>query len=392
MSKQVLTATALALLIGVSGFGFRAALAQNGGDARSHDRAQQKKLDDRDLTPVRPIRRVGEDSWPDAKNRPAARETTGQSAKDSTNEKKEDTAQNTAKPEPKNPNLGNQSPPPDKPQDTAKQNAQPKQDPAKQDTKRDNARPETKQAQQPASHGDKTQDTAQGKDDQKTNEQKSAQTGGQSNEQKAADRKTDKNFASIRLGTDASGRVAVNDSQEKQLSSVLRKHHAETFNVKVSVGSVAPANVRVIAVSSDFIDIFPQFRGYSYFTTGDDIVLVEPSSKKVVALIPLKTTATASRPSEERTVSKSNDERTTVRSTDTRPNSRSKTVVKERDVAAGAGYPTEEEILAAPVARAPAGTAVTRSYRTYRYEPYYDDDDVVVIERRPHRPRFFPFW
>jgi hypothetical protein len=63
-------------------------------------------------------------------------------------------------------------------------------------------------------------------------------------------------------------------------------------------------------------------------------------------------------------------------------------VVKERDVTVGSGVPTEAEILAAPVARGvPAGTTVTRTYRSYDYVP---DDDVVVIERR--RPRFFPFW
>jgi hypothetical protein len=328
MAKQVLSATALALLLSVSAFSIDAATAQT-SDTPS---ATKKSLDDKHLTPIRPIRRVGDDSWPWANNRPATRETTGQSPR----EEKQDTAQNdtksdaakpddSAKSETKpNPNLGNQSPPPDKPMDTAKQ-------------------------------------------DSKQNR----------------DQKNGKGFASIRLGTDSSGRVAINESQEKQLSAVMRKHHAETFDVKVAVGSVAPANVRFGAVSSDFIDIFPQFRGYSYFTTREDIVVVEPSTRQVVALIPVKTTATASRSHEERTTAASGDERT-----QTRPNTRTRTVVKERDVTVGSGVPTEAEILAAPVARGvPAGTTVTRTYRSYDYVP---DDDVVVIERR--RPRFFPFW
>jgi hypothetical protein len=372
MQKQVLSATALALLIGVSSFTLDAAIAQNGSEARSNDREVKKTLDDKHLTPIRPIRRVGEDNWPDAKNQPApVRETTGQSAK--TEEKKEEKkAESARKPDTKqtqNKDLGNQAPPPDKPQDTAKQNApQPKQDTAKQDAKQDSAKPEQKQetAKQDAAKPDskpdaKPQDTAANADQDKTNDQKN-----------------DKGFASIRLGTDKDGRVAVNDAQEKQITKAIRKQHVDTFNVKVSVGSVAPANVKLVSVSSDVVDVLPQFRGYSYFATREDIVIVEPSSKKVVALIPIKTTATASRPSEERT---------TARSTDTRPAGRSKTVVKERDVTVGTAYPTEEEIIAAPVTRAPPGTAVTRSYRTYRYEPYYYDDDVVVNARRPHRPR-----
>ena len=366
MSTKVLGATTLALLLSVSVLGIDTAIAQTGG---TQSNATKKSLDDKHLTPVRPIRRVGEDSWPAAKNQPApTRETTGQSA-----EKKEDTAQTaqtTSKPDEKNSNqnkaLGNQSPPPDRPEDTAKQNAQPKQDTAKQDTrqntKQGQAKPETQQAQQPAPQQNDKQNMAETKD-----------------------RKDDKGFASIRLGTDSSGRVAVNDAQERQVTSVLRKHHVETVNVRVSVGSVAPANVKLTAVSSDFIDVFPQFRGYSFFATADNVVIVEPESKKVVALVPVKLTATASRSREDRVNSQSNEERTTTR-TETRP-SRTRTVVRERDVTVGQGIPTEAEILAAPVVRGPAGTTVTRTYRRYQYEP---DDDVVIIERS--RPRLFPLW
>jgi hypothetical protein len=374
MSKNVLGATALALLIGVSAFSLNtAAVAQNGGEARGNDRANQKKLDDRELTPIRPIRRVGEDSWPSAKNQPApVRETTGQTAKEEPakdtaqdkaadnkaaqekqdkQEKKENTAQNTAKPaakpEPKNSSLGNQSPPPDK--NTAKEDT--KQDTAKQENKQESAKPDAKQAQAPQQGG--KQDTAQN------------------------DGKDAKNFASIRLGTDESGRVAVNEAQQRQIAKAVRKHHVENVNVKVSVGSVAPANVRLVAVSSDLVDVLPQFRGDSMFVTSDGIVIVEPSSKKVIALVPVKLTATASR--EERT-------------TETRAKPPARTAVKERDVTVSENrdeqrFPTREEILAAPVAHGPAGTTVTRTYRSYRYEP---DDDVVVIERR--RPRIFGFW
>lgn len=353
MSKSVLGATALALLIGVSAFSLNTAAAQNGSEARSNDRANQKKLDNRELTPIRPIRRVGEDSWPTAKNQPApVRETTGQSAKESSKEttadkteKKEDTAQNTPKPESKpdtkasnqNPNLGNQSPPPDKPESTAKQNVQPKQDTAKQENKQD-----------------AKQNTAQNKND-----------------------KDSKGFASIRLGTDESGHVAVNEAQQRQIAKAIRRQHVE--NVKVSVGSVAPADVRLVTVSSELVDVLPQFRGDSMFATADGIMIVEPSSRKVIALVPVKLTATASRAPEERT-------------TETRSRPSARTASRQRDVTVSQNeerYPTREEILAAPVTRGPAGTTVTRTYRSYQYDP--DDDDDVVVIQRPRR-RIFGFW
>jgi hypothetical protein len=378
MSKQVLTAAALALLMGVSTFTLDTAVAQNGGEARSNDREIQKKLDDRELTPIRPIRRVGEENWPTAKDQPAngaSRETSGQAAQTETKKeepaKQETVKQDAAKQEPVK-------------QDSAKQDSA-KQEPAKQDA-----------AKQDAAKSEQKQDTA--KQETPTPDAKPDVKPQDSAQNKAPDKTTDKGFASIRLGTDEAGRVAVNEAQERQITSALRKHRVDTVNVKVSIGSVAPANARQVAVSSDIVEVLPQFRGYNYFATREEIVIVQPSTRKVVAMIPLKLTATASRPDEERNTQtearRTETPRTDTQRNDTQRNdtrTTAKTAVRERNTTVGRndGIPTREEILAAPIARGPAGTTVTRSSRSYQYyEPY--DDDVVIIERR--RPRFYRMW
>jgi hypothetical protein len=77
-------------------------------------------------------------------------------------------------------------------------------------------------------------------------------------------------------------------------------------------------------------------------------------------------------------------------------------VQRERDVTVGRSIrtetvgrsaraeavPTEEDILAAPVARGPAGTAVSRTYRTYQYVE--EPSETVIIQHR--RPRLFGLW
>jgi hypothetical protein len=354
MSMKVLSATTLALLIGVNTLSLNTAVAQNGSEARSNDREMKKTLDDKHLTPVRPIRRVGEDNWPAAKDQP--RETTGQAAKtEKTELPKQDSAkQEPAKQEPAKQDIAKQQPAkPEQKQDTAKQES-PKQDVVKQDATQNN--------------NDRKDDTAKN------------------------GTKSDKSFASIRLGTDAGGRVAVNDAQQRDISTALRKHRIEIFDVKVSVGSVAPTNVRIGAVSADIVAVLPQFRGYSFFATREEIVIVEPRDRKVVALIPVKPTATASAPARE--------ERTTTRTTSA-PAAR--TVSRERDVTVGRAtrtetvgrsahaeaVPTEEEILAAPVTRGPAGTTVTRTYRTYQY---VEEPSETVIIQQHRRPRLFGLW
>ena len=219
------------------------------------------------------------------------------------------------------------------------------------------------QAQQPTQPAQQPKEAAQNNQDNKDN----------------SGDKQDKGFASIRLGTDANGRVAVNDAQERQISSVLRKQRIQTFDVAVTIGAVAPASVRLGAVSADIVEVLPQFRGYSFFATRENVVIVEPDSKKIVALVPVQLTATASRPQQERSATRSD---TTRKSSETRrepaiETRREASTTIERDVTVGSGIPTREEILAAPVVA--GNTAVTRTYRAV-------PNETIIIERRRRPP------
>jgi hypothetical protein len=353
MIAKIASATALALILTIP------ASAQSGGDARNNDRKIEKTLDDQALTPVRPIRRVGPNDWPAATNT-----TTGQSTDDSA---KQDAAKQ---------NAAEQKQPANQPkQDAAKQEA-PKQDAAKQDAskqdtskqdaaKQDAAKPgAAKQAGDNNAGNNSTVANQPAKpDDNKAGEQSAPQQAQQQKEQQQ-----EHNFASIRLGTDAQGRVAVNDEQERQITAALRKQRVEpveSSGISVAVGAVAPAGVRLGTASADMVAVLPQFRGYSFFATRDEMAIVEPGTGKIVALVPVKLTATAAAPQPDRSA-----ERPT-----TRPTRRTN---GERDVTVGAGVPSEEEILRAPTAR-------SRSYRTF--EP----NDTVIIERRRRPAWLFGF-
>jgi hypothetical protein len=57
-------------------------------------------------------------------------------------------------------------------------------------------------------------------------------------------------------------------------------------NFSVSVGSVVPRDrVKVVAVPQTIVEIHPQWRGYLYFIVNDEIVIVEPSSYRIVAVL-----------------------------------------------------------------------------------------------------------
>jgi hypothetical protein len=53
----------------------------------------------------------------------------------------------------------------------------------------------------------------------------------------------------------------------------------------VTVGTAIPRSVRVVAVPQEIIEIEPTWRGYEYFMVGDRIVIVDPRSMEIVAVI-----------------------------------------------------------------------------------------------------------
>jgi Protein of unknown function (DUF1236) len=55
------------------------------------------------------------------------------------------------------------------------------------------------------------------------------------------------------------------------------------FNL--SVGMPVPRSVHIVAVPREIIEIEPQWRGYEYFIVGDEVVIVNPSSMEIVAII-----------------------------------------------------------------------------------------------------------
>ena len=59
---------------------------------------------------------------------------------------------------------------------------------------------------------------------------------------------------------------------------------ATNVNFNVSVGTTVPTSVRVVAVPSTLIEIYPEWRGHMYFVVNDEIIIVD-SNQRIVAVI-----------------------------------------------------------------------------------------------------------
>jgi hypothetical protein len=385
MTKTFLTTSALALILGLG-----AAIAQSGGDVRSNDRKIEKTLDNKELTPIRPIRKVGESSWPEAKM-PSPTQTMSP-ANSAQNSAPATSTQSNDKPA--NPPAGSaqNNPGPDPQQQPARAEgggaATTGQAAAKDDA---NNRPDNRagnNATQPAAPKQATQNPAPAPQPNDRAQQAGHENdAAQQNARQDRDQNRDKNnsadlanggqdknnFASIRLGTDANGRVAVNERQEHDIVTALRHQRVRPIeaNIRVTVGMAAPRDIRLGSVSADLVAVLPQFRGYSFFATREEIAIVEPSSQKVVAIVPLGSRAMASSPSRDQSTQRTIGETTTRTETPADTTARTEVRPLERDVTVGLAVQDEDVMVGAP----PRTTTIYRmvpaypSYRTYSYRP-----------------------
>jgi len=190
------------------------------------------------------------------------------------------------------------------------------------------------------------------------------------------DRRQDaQNSRSQRDRASTSLNVDINETQRTRIASAISSVNVRPVNVnfRIATGVVVPRTVVLHTLPTSIVEVVPQFRGYNYFVTSEQIVIVEPRRKTVVAVLPAGGTARAQAPASNRaSFTDQNREvirsrASSLRSTATTGSSASRIVV-EQEVPATIEL---EEFPAEIVTEVPV-------VRTYRY--FRQDDDVFVVD------------
>jgi len=83
--------------------------------------------------------------------------------------------------------------------------------------------------------------------------------------------------------------VQLSQTQRTKIQSVIGKSSEArvTTNVKfdVSVGARVPRDVHVEVLPEDVVEIVPQYEGFDYIVVGDNILIIDPDSLEIVAVI-----------------------------------------------------------------------------------------------------------
>jgi len=88
-------------------------------------------------------------------------------------------------------------------------------------------------------------------------------------------------------GQGAAGSAKLTTEQRTKISSVIREQKVErvNLNVSVSVGTRIPASVHVHPLPQQVIVIYPEWRGFDYILVGEQIVIINPRTHEIVAVI-----------------------------------------------------------------------------------------------------------
>jgi hypothetical protein len=88
-------------------------------------------------------------------------------------------------------------------------------------------------------------------------------------------------------GQAASGSINLTAQQKTEIRTkvLASAPKVDKVNFSLNVGTVVPRTVHIVAVPETLVVIHPQWRGYRYFVVGDEIVIVEPDSLKIVAVL-----------------------------------------------------------------------------------------------------------
>jgi hypothetical protein len=91
-------------------------------------------------------------------------------------------------------------------------------------------------------------------------------------------------------GVERDGSARLSEDQRSRIKTIIEREHGprlgRNINFSITVGTRIPRNVHVVVLPEEIVRIVPQYRGFDYFLVGDEIVIVDPRTLEIVAVIP----------------------------------------------------------------------------------------------------------
>jgi hypothetical protein len=85
------------------------------------------------------------------------------------------------------------------------------------------------------------------------------------------------------------GNVSLSTEQRNKIRTVITGEHvrpATNANINISVGTVVPSTVVIHPLPTQVVTLEPTWRGFEFFLVGNEIVIVNPATLRIVAVMP----------------------------------------------------------------------------------------------------------
>ena len=154
-----------------------------------------------------------------------------------------------------------------------------------------------------ASEGDRTKASDQGAMDKKkdkgaaakdSSDAKSGDMKAKSNDNtaqgatgaKSSQSTSEKDGATTGQGA-AAGSANLSTEQRTKITTIIRQNKVESahLNVSVRVGTRVPESVRFYPLPAEVFVIYPEWRGYDYIVVGNQILVINPRTHEIVAIL-----------------------------------------------------------------------------------------------------------
>jgi hypothetical protein len=96
--------------------------------------------------------------------------------------------------------------------------------------------------------------------------------------------------AASTTGQGAAGAAKLSTEQRTKITTVIKQQKVERIepsklNISISVGARVPSHVHYYPLPREVVVVYPEWRGYDYILVGDQIIILDPRSHEIVAIL-----------------------------------------------------------------------------------------------------------
>jgi hypothetical protein len=102
-----------------------------------------------------------------------------------------------------------------------------------------------------------------------------------------ADQGRDRDRSSTTTGQAGAG-AKLSGEQRTKITTVIKQQRVEpatNVNFSISVGTRVPREVRFHPLPAEILTVYPDWRGYQFFLVRDEIIVVDPRTMEIVAVL-----------------------------------------------------------------------------------------------------------